>query len=154
ALLNRILIGRCFPVAFGPPVPNVSDPSGLNCVDLPVADLGSTNKTGGNFPTMAIDKGGNLYAVWEQAPINDSGQVIGDTVLKYSFSTDQGNTWAAPIQIDTSGSPVGTLHNNVFAWAVAGDDDVWTSPGTARPASPRILLMAPTRASPATGACG
>src|SRR5205807_703508 len=72
--------------------------------------------------TMAIDKGGNLYAVWEQAPINDSGQVIGDTVLKYSFSTDQGNTWAAPIQIDTSGSPAGTLHNNVFAWAVAGDD--------------------------------
>src|SRR5207253_1210182 len=58
----------------------------------------------------------------EQAPINDSGQVIGDTVLTYSFSTDQGNTWAAPIQIQTSGSPVGTLHNNVFAWAVAGDD--------------------------------
>ena len=122
ALLNRILIGRCFPVAFGPAVPNVSDPSGLNCVDLPVADLGSTNKTGANFPTMAIDKAGNLYAVWEQAPINDSGQVIGDTVLKYSFSTDQGNTWAAPIQITTSGSPVGTLHNNVFAWPVAGDD--------------------------------
>src|SRR6266481_2461748 len=122
ALLNRILIGRCFPVAFGAPVPNVSDPSGLNCVDLPVANLGSSNKTGGNFPTMAIDKAGNLYAVWEQAPINNSGQVIGDTVLKYSFSTDQGNTWAAPIQIDTSGSPVGTLHNNVFAWAVAGDD--------------------------------
>src|SRR3989440_4181904 len=122
ALLNRILIGRCFPVAFGPPVPNVSDPSGLNCVDLPVANLGSSNKTGANFPTMAIEKGGNLYAVWEQAPINESGQGIGDTVLKYSFSTDQGNTWAAPIQIQTSGSPAGTLHNNVFAWAVAGDD--------------------------------
>jgi len=122
ALLNRILIGRCFPVAFGPPIPNVSDPSGLNCVDLPVANLGSTNKTGGNFPTMAIDKAGNLYTVWEQAPINNSGQVIGDTVLKYTFSTDQGNTWAAPIQINTSGSPVGTLHNNVFAWMVAGDD--------------------------------
>jgi hypothetical protein len=122
ALLNRILIGRCFPVAFGPPVPNVSDPSGLNCVDLPMANLGSSNKTGGNFPTMAIDKAGNLYAVWEQAPINNSGQVIGDTVLKYSFSTDQGNTWAAPIQIETTGSPVGTLHNNVFAWTVAGDD--------------------------------
>jgi hypothetical protein len=122
ALLNRILIGRCFPVAFGPPVPNVSDPSGLNCVDLPVADLGSSNKTGANFPTMAIDNAGNLYAVWSQAPINSSGQVIGDTVLKYSFSTDQGNTWAAPIQINTSGSPVGTLHNNVFGWAAAGDD--------------------------------
>src|SRR5207247_9758195 len=93
-----------------------------NCVDLPVANLGSTNKTGANFPTMAIDKAGNLYAVWEQAPINNSGQVIGDTVLKYSFSTDQGNNWAAPIQIQTSGSPVGTLNNNVFDWLVAGDD--------------------------------
>ncbi len=123
AALHQIQIGRCFPVAFGPPVPNVSDPSGLNCTNILVAELGATGvKTGANFPTMAIDKAGNLYAVWEQAPINDSGQVIGDTVLEYSFSTDQGNTWAAPIQIQTSGSPVGTLHNNVFAWAVAGDD--------------------------------
>jgi hypothetical protein len=123
AAFHQIQIGRCFPVAFGPPVPNVSDPSGLNCTNILVAELGATGvKTGGNFPTMAIDKAGNLYAVWEQAPINGSGQVIGDTVLKYSFSTDQGNTWAAPIQIQTSGSPVGTLHNNVFAWPVAGDD--------------------------------
>src|SRR5205823_11927272 len=29
--LNKILIGRCFPVAFGAPIANVSDPSGLNC---------------------------------------------------------------------------------------------------------------------------
>ena len=123
AAFHQIQIGRCFPVAFGPPVPNVSDPSGLNCTNILVAELGATGvKTGGNFPTMAIDKVGNLYAVWEQAPINDSGQVIGDTVLEYSFSTDQGNTWAAPIQIQTAGSPVGTLHNNVFAWPVAGDD--------------------------------
>ena len=94
ALLNRILISRCFPVAFGAPVANVSDPSGMNCVDLPVANLGTTVKTGGDFPTMAIDKAGNLYAVWEQAPINAGGMVIGDTVLKYAYSTDQGNTWS------------------------------------------------------------
>jgi hypothetical protein len=122
AALNQIQIGRCFPVAFGPPVPNVSDPSGLNCTNILVADLGASVRTGANFPTMAIDNIGNLYAVWEQAPISDSGQVTGDTVLEYSFSTDEGNTWAASIQIDTSGSLVGTLHNNVFAWAVAGDD--------------------------------
>ena len=122
ATLNKILVGRCFPVAFGAPVPNVSDPSGLNCTDIVVADLGANAKTGGDFPTMAIDNAGNLYAVWEQAPINAGGQITGDTVLKYSYSTDQGNTWAAPIQIATSGSPVGTLHTNVFAWMVAGDD--------------------------------
>jgi len=48
--------------------------------------------------------------------------ITGDTVLKYSYSTDQGNTWSAPITIDTSGSPDGVLHNNVFAWINAGDD--------------------------------
>lgn len=122
ATLDKILIGRCFPVAFGPPLPNVSDPSGLNCTDIPVADLGAGFKTGGNFPNMAIDNAGNLYAVWDQAPIDANGAVIGDTVLRYSYSTDQGNTWAAPIEIDTSGSPAGTLHTNVFAWMVAGDD--------------------------------
>ncbi|MDQ6765671.1 MAG: dockerin type I domain-containing protein [Verrucomicrobiota bacterium] len=122
AALNKILIGRCFPVAFGAAVPNVSDPSGLNCVDLTVADLGANTKTGGDFPTMAIDRAGNLYAVWEQAPINAGGMINGDTVLMYSSSTDQGNTWAAPVQIPTGGSPAGTLHTNVFAWLAAGDD--------------------------------
>lgn len=132
AALNKILIGRCFPVPFVPSnvpgIPNVNDPSGLNCTDLLVADLGPGQKTGANFPTMAIDKAGNLYAAWEQAPLgpgtNTSGDLVisGDTVLKYSYSTDQGNTWSAPIQIDTSGSPDGILHNNVFAWINAGDD--------------------------------
>jgi hypothetical protein len=138
ALLNKILLGRCFPVAFGAPVANVSDPSGLNCTDLPVADLGVNQKTGANFPTLAIDKAGNLYAVWEQAPIDASGHITGDTVLKYSYSTDQGNTWSAPIQIDTSGSADGVLHNNVFAWINAGDDGriniVWYgTPATSNP---------------------
>ena len=122
AQLNKILIGRCFPVAFGAPLPNVSDPSGLNCTDILVADLGPNVKTGGDFPTMAIDKAGNLYTVWEQAPLDATGNISGDAVLRYSYSTDQGNTWAPPIAINTSGSPVGTLHNNVFAWMAAGDD--------------------------------
>jgi hypothetical protein len=121
AQLNKILIGRCFPVAFGLPVPNVSDPSGLNCTDILVADLGPNAKTGGDFPTMAIDSAGNIYAVWEQAPLT-AGVISGDVVLKYSYSTDQGNTWSSPMEIDTSGSPVGTLHQNVFAWINAGDD--------------------------------
>jgi hypothetical protein len=129
AQFNKIFVGRCFPVAFGLPVANVSDPSGLNCTDLLVADLGSDQKTGANFPTMAIDNVGNLYAVWEQAPFGpgvnaSTGDTIitGDTVLKFSYSTDQGNTWSTPVTIDTSGSPDGVLHNNVFAWINAGDD--------------------------------
>ena len=126
ATFSRILIGRCFPVAYGSPVPNVSDPSGLNCVDLPVATLGTipagksfpTAKTGGNFPAMAIDKKGNLYAVWEQAPTDPTtGKITGDTVLKYAYSINEGNTWSRPITIPTPG-----LHNNVIAWPSAGDD--------------------------------
>jgi hypothetical protein len=120
--LNQIYMGRCFPVAFGPAVPNVSDPSGLNCTDILVANLGA-NRTGANFPTMAIDKAGNLYAVWSQAPYDQAaGLATGDTVLKYSFSTNQGNTWSTPITIDTSGAPGGALRNNVLPWLGAGDD--------------------------------
>src|SRR5438067_356873 len=139
ATFSRILIGRCFPVPF------TSDPSGLSCKDLPVATLGTippggtcpTAKTGANFPSLAIDKAGNLYAVWEQAPQNPSTcKITGDTLLKYSFSTDEGNHWSTPITIPTPG-----LHNNVFAWAAAGDngrvDIAWYgTPAVANPADP------------------
>jgi hypothetical protein len=115
--LSKILIARCFPVAVGAPIANVSDPSGLDCVDLPVADLGSPTavRTGGNFPWLAIDRAGNLYALWEQAPMN--GSVAGDTTLYYAYSTNEGNTWSAPIQVPTPG-----LANDVFATAAAGDN--------------------------------
>jgi hypothetical protein len=116
ASFDKIMIGRCFPVAFGAPISNVSDPSGLNCDDLPVASFPGF-KTGGNFPTLAIDKSGNLYTVWEQAPVDGSGNITGDAVLKYSFSTNEGTTWSTPVTIPTPG-----LHNNVFAWAAAGTD--------------------------------
>ena len=131
ASLSKILIGRCFPVAFATAaIPNVQDPTGLNCDDLPVANLGDipfggsfpTAKTGANFPTMAIDNAGNLYVIWEQAPTDpNTGSVTGDTVLKYTYSTDEGAHWAAPISIPLNSS-VGTLRNNVFAFIRAGDD--------------------------------
>ena len=158
AALNEIMLGRCFPVAFGTATTNVSDPSGLNCVDLPVANLGANAKTGANFPTLAIDNAGNLYTVWEVAPINVAGQVTGDTVLQFSYSTDQGNTWSTPTTIDTSGSSVGTLHTNVFAWIAAGDDGrvgiAWYgTPGW--PHHQRPQAAGRIRADRiATGACG
>ncbi|HEX8076986.1 MAG TPA: hypothetical protein VF511_04155 [Chthoniobacterales bacterium] len=123
AAFHKILMGRCFPVAFGPAVANVSDPSGLNCTDIVIADRGAGIRAGGaNFPSMAIDSAGNLYVVWAEAPGTSSSMITGDTTLKFSFSTDQGNTWAPPIAIDTSASPVGTLHTNVLPWIAAGDD--------------------------------
>jgi hypothetical protein len=109
AAFDAILVGRCRPV------PYTDDPSGLKCVDLPVASFPGF-RTGGDFPTMAIDRAGNLFAVWEQAPKNAGGDITGDTLLYFSSSTDEGNHWTAPVQIPTPG-----LHNNVFAWTVAGD---------------------------------
>lgn len=110
AFLDSIGIARCANVSF------LTDPRGLTCVDLPIASFPGY-RTAGNFPNLAIDKNGNLYAVWEQAPIDDTGYVVGDTVLKYSYSTDEGNHWSTPLTIPTPG-----LHNNVYAWPAAGDD--------------------------------
>src|SRR2546428_4662690 len=96
-----------------------------------------TAKTGGNFPTLAIDNLGNLYAVWEQAPQDAfTCKIAGDTVLKYSFSTNEGATWSTPMTIPTPG-----LHNNVFAWTAAGDngrvDIAWYgTPTAANPNDP------------------
>jgi hypothetical protein len=72
-------------------------------------------RTGGNFPSLAIDRAGNLYAVWEQAPMN--GSVAGDTSLFYAYSTNEGTTWSAPVRVPAPG-----LNNDVFASVAAGDD--------------------------------
>ena len=149
AALHKILVGRCFPVAFGPPVPNVSDPSGLNCTDVLVADMGTGVRLGANFPTLAIDNAGNIYAAWSEAPGTSSTNITGDTVLKYTYSTDQGITWAPPMMIDTSGSPVGTLHTNVFPWLVAGDDGRVGLAWYGTPGAPTYPSRGPDSCTPA-----
>ena len=71
--------------------------------------------TGANFPTMAVDNRGGLFAVWEQAP-GSQGAVTGNTLLHFSTSSDKGTTWTAPRVL-----PTGSLLQNVFAWPGAGD---------------------------------
>jgi hypothetical protein len=112
--LDTILMGRCDLVDFS------VDPTGYgNCQDVVVANFPNFI-TGANFPTMAIDRAGNLFTVWEQAPYDSSKaagtKVTGDTLLFYSVSKDQGNTWSPARQLPTPG-----LRTNVFAWAAAGD---------------------------------
>jgi uncharacterized repeat protein (TIGR01451 family) len=125
--LNEISIGRCIPVAFGSPTPNTSDPSGLRCVDKLVANLaggGPGARTGANFPTTAIDAAGNLYVVWEEK-VGAS-----QTLVKMSYSRDEGETWSAPITLPNNAQANtvagkelgGPLNTNVMAWPVAGDD--------------------------------
>jgi hypothetical protein len=109
--LDSILVGRCDLVAF-----TVSTTGYANCQDVVVTHFPGFI-TGANFPTMAIDRAGNIFIVWEQAPYDaTTGNVTGDTLLFYSVSANLGNTWAAPRQLPTPG-----LHNNVFAWPAAGD---------------------------------
>jgi len=107
ATLDQIRLGRC------QTVPLTTDPSGLSCFDLPVASFPG-HVTGGNFPTLAIDQAGTLYAVWEEAP-GSQGAITGNTSLFMASSADEGTTWTTPVQIPTPG-----LLNNVFAWVAAG----------------------------------
>jgi hypothetical protein len=109
ANLDSVSMGRCTPVPFA------TDPSGLQCTDHLISSFPGS-RTGGSFATMAIDKAGNLYAVWEQATV--TGGIANDDVLKYSYSTDEGNTWAAPVTIV---GPSTGLNNEAFAWIAAGD---------------------------------
>lgn len=106
--LNQIRMTRCEAIDF------TVDPTGLECTDKRVAKFPGY-KTGANFPTMAIDKLGNIYAVWEQAPITNDGKVKGDSLLYWSSSTDDGKTWSKAVKI-----PTPNLHNNVMAWPAAG----------------------------------
>jgi hypothetical protein len=130
--LDTILMGRCDLVDF-----SVSPTGYGNCQDVVVANFPNAI-TGANFPTLAVDRAGNLLAVWEQAPYDRTKaagtRVTGDTLLFYSVSTDQGNTWSAARQLATPG-----LHTNVFAWPVAGDagrvDIAWYGTPAAAPAN-------------------
>ena len=62
------------------------------------------------FPQLTVDRGGNLYYTWSQE------QPDGEQDAYYSFSTNAGQTWSAPINL--------TGENNdsaIFPWMVAGD---------------------------------
>jgi len=116
ANFGSILMGRCDVVGI-----SVTNTTGFaNCQDKTIYNAYDTSatqltKSGANFPTMTVDSAGDLYAVWEQAPINSSG-VTGNTLLYWSKSVDQGNTWTPEVQVPTPG-----LLNHVYAWAAAGD---------------------------------
>jgi hypothetical protein len=110
AALNDISVVRC---AIG--AESATNPSGLtDCADHVVSSFPGY-RTGANFPTMAVDDTGNLFAVWEEAPVDSSGNVTGNTLLYYSTSTDRGTTWSPAAQIPTG------ENQNVFAWPAAGD---------------------------------
>jgi hypothetical protein len=56
------------------------------------------------FPNIAVDKAGNVYAVYSD-----------DKRVFYSFSTDHGQTWHGAYQVSKSGETA------IFPWTTAGD---------------------------------
>jgi hypothetical protein len=82
-----------------------------------VALLGAHNPVN-LFPEMAVDKAGNLYYTWSQTqgPGSDTSGLLGEQDVYYTFSTDKGATWVAPIPLTQSANDTA-----VMPWMVAGD---------------------------------
>jgi hypothetical protein len=76
-------------------------------VDAPASPGGAV---GDIFPAVATDSAGNVYAVWVDEI---------DHNVYYAYSTDKGQTWTGPRQINGN-----EANSNVFPWAQGG------SPGT------------------------
>ncbi|MGB2874044.1 MAG: hypothetical protein WBB76_01055 [Gaiellaceae bacterium] len=73
-------------------------------VALPVSPGGGG--PGHLFPAMAVDKGGNVYAAWIDSKDNN---------VYYSSSSNQGQTWTSPVQVNSPPSVT-----NEFLWAQGG----------------------------------
>jgi hypothetical protein len=71
----------------------------------PAGSPGATHGNNNIFPALAVDSFGNVYTVW-----SDNQNIL------LSSSSDQGNTWTAPVRVN-SGATVGKA--NVFPWAAA-----------------------------------
>jgi len=82
-----------------------------------------THIVSNNFTTLAVDTAGNLYALWAQYPGTTDASNPVSPVYKYtgpgqlllSHSSDGGDTWSAPEQINPP-----TLKNNTQPWLTAG----------------------------------
>jgi hypothetical protein len=57
-----------------------------------------------NFPNIAVDRAGNIYAVYSD-----------DKSVFYSFSTNHGQSWHGPFQVSKSGETA------IYPWTTAGD---------------------------------
>jgi hypothetical protein len=67
---------------------------------------------------MAVDTAGNLYYTWSQTqgPSSDPSGLTGEQDIYYTYSTDRGTTWVAPIPLTQE-----TNDSAVMPWMVAGD---------------------------------
>src|SRR5947207_2673642 len=93
-----------------------SDDLGATWTRSRVAAVGYDNPAN-IFPQLTIDTGANLYYTWSQTQGDARNPDLGgETDVYYTYSTDGGATWAAPIDLTPQ-----TGDSAVFAWLVAGD---------------------------------
>lgn len=65
---------------------------------------------GSGFPACDLDPEGNLYLTWSEGGDGDRSAGV-----YYSYSTDEGETWAEPMRID------GSSHTDIWPWIAVGD---------------------------------
>jgi hypothetical protein len=102
---------------------------GLTWTRRRVANLPANVDPANIFVQLAIDRGGNLYYTWSQAKnasttsergkrTDEEGEefTAGEQDIYYTFSTNAGASWAAPINLTPSAND-----SAVMPWMVAGD---------------------------------
>lgn len=86
---------------------------------------------GQDFAPIAIDRAGNLYVTWSQAPVDASGNISGSSQIYMAVSVDHGLHWGPAIRVTAATSG---LKTNIFPWIAAGDsgrvDIVWYGTST------------------------
>jgi hypothetical protein len=65
-----------------------------------------------HWPAFDVDADGNLYVVWDESGRGTSGRKAG---IYYSYSTDRGHTWAAPLRVDPD------ERTDIWPWLAVGD---------------------------------
>ena len=64
-----------------------------------------------HWPAFDLDPNGNLYITWDE---NGTGDL--EAGIYYSYSTDEGRTWAAPLKVST------TTNTVMWPWIGVGDE--------------------------------
>jgi hypothetical protein len=86
---------------------NVGQRTGLSFTTSAAPNSPGGSSLSGLFVDLAVDKAGNVYAVWS----GSNGNVY------YSATTNEGATWTPPKQVNSAPAV-----NNTFTWAAAGAD--------------------------------
>jgi hypothetical protein len=125
----------------------VSLDQGLSWTDhLVFADPSPSMRTDNVFPAIAVDDAGNVYTVWSEI---DSTVPTVHPGTFFSFSTNFGSTWSAPVKVNQGAAQNLTLFPWIDAAGDGGVDIVYygtsstvngTDPNTGQPAIWNVFM--------------